>query len=581
MKITNIIVLHALGLSLALAAVSTFGQVPGLISHQGKVTVGSTNYTGTGLFKFAFVNAAGDTTYWSNDGTSSGGTEPAAAVSLAVAHGVFSVNLGDTTLANMTQTVPASAFSTDAAYLRVWFNDGVNGSQLLTPDRRITSVAYALKASTAVSADAVAATAITGTLGLGQLPGEVVTNTATGVTLSGTFTGNGAGLTGLPFSALPAVPLTNNQSDVSLGGLTTVSNLSVTATNFVNTLIVTNPPALNGSAITDLNASQLASGTVPLGRLPEAVVTNTATGITLGGTFTGNGAGLTNLPAVTAVAAPPGMVLIAVGSFTMGNSIGDSDITDAATVTATVSAFYMDVNLVSSNQWRTIYNWATLVGGYDFVKTGLGKAGDHPVQTVDWYDCVKWCNARSEQAGKTPVYYTDEGFATVYRTGQVTVYPNWTNAGYRLPTEAEWEKAARGGLSGKRFPWGDTISQKLANYYAVTASYSYDLGPDGYNAIGSVGGTSQATSPVGSFAANGYGLNDMAGNVSQWCWDWYGSPYAGGTDPRGAATGSRRVNRGGGWGYSADYCRAAVRNISSPTDGNLNRGFRSVLPPGQ
>ena len=133
MKIANRIVLHTLGLSLALAAASTFGQVPGLINHQGKVTVGSTNYTGTGLFKFAFVNAAGDTTYWSNDGTSSGGTEPAAAVSLAVAHGIFSVNLGDTNVANMTQTVPASAFSTDAAYLRVWFNDGVNGSQLLTP----------------------------------------------------------------------------------------------------------------------------------------------------------------------------------------------------------------------------------------------------------------------------------------------------------------------------------------------------------------------------------------------------------------------------------------------------------------
>ena len=187
-------------------------------------------------------------------------------------------------------------FSTDAVYLRVWFNDGVNGSQLLTPDRRITSVAYALKATTAASADAVAAAAITGTLGLGQLPGAVVTNTATGLTLGGTFTGNGAGLTGLPFSALPAVPLTNNQSDVSLGGLTTVSNLSVTATNFVNTLIVTNPPVLNGSGITSLNASQLAAGIVPLGRLPEAVVTNTATGVTLGGTFTGNGAGLTGLP---------------------------------------------------------------------------------------------------------------------------------------------------------------------------------------------------------------------------------------------------------------------------------------------
>jgi hypothetical protein len=188
-------------LTLALAARPASAQVPGIISHQGKVTVAGTNYTGTGLFKFALVNADGTTTYWSHDGTSSAGSEPTAAVSLAVARGVFSVNLGDTTVAGMTQVIPPGAFSSDPVYLRVWFNDGVNGSQRLTPDRRITSMAYALKAATAASmasADAVAAAAITGTLGLGQLPGAVVTNTATSLTLGGTFTGNGAGLANIP-----------------------------------------------------------------------------------------------------------------------------------------------------------------------------------------------------------------------------------------------------------------------------------------------------------------------------------------------------------------------------------------------
>ncbi|MCX6913602.1 MAG: SUMF1/EgtB/PvdO family nonheme iron enzyme, partial [Verrucomicrobia bacterium] len=561
--------MNVLILAVSLAALSAAAQVPGIITHQGKVTVVGTNYTGAGLFKFALVNAAGATTYWSNDGSSSGGTEPAAAVSLAVARGVFSVNLGDTTVANMTQTIPASAFSTGAVYLRVWFNDGVSGSQLLTPDRRITSVAYALQATTAASADAVAATAITGTLGLGQLPGAVVTNNASGLTLGGTFTGNGAGLTGLPFSALPAVPLTNNQSGVTLGGFTTVSNLSVTATNFVNTLIVTNPPVLNGSAITNLNASQLAAGTVALGRLPTAVVTNNASGLTLSGTlsgtFTGDGAGLTNLPAATTAAAPPGMALIPAGSFTMGNSVAaDTDITDAATTNVTVSAFYMDVNLVSWSQWQSVYYWATN-HGYGFVNAGAGKAANHPVQTVDWYGCVKWCNARSQQAGRTPVYYTDAGLTAIYTNGAVTVYANWTVAGYRLPTEAEWEKAARGGASGQRFPWGNVINQNLANYYGATSSYSYDLGPNGYNAIGSVGGTSPATSPVGSFAANGYGLNDMAGNVFEWCWDWYGTPYGQPTtnNPTGPAGPlNYRVLRGGVWDFSADYARCASRTIS-------------------
>jgi formylglycine-generating enzyme required for sulfatase activity len=195
---------------------------------------------------------------------------------------------------------------------------------------------------------------------------------------------------------------------------------------------------------------------------------------------------------------------------------------------------------------------------------------------------VKWCNARSEKEGKRPVYYSDEAFTTVYKTGTETVYAKWDEAGYRLPTEAEWEKAARGGLSGKRFPWGDTISQSQANYNGNTNSYSYDLGPDGYNAIGSVGGTSPATSPVGSFAANGYGLYDMVGNVGEWCWDWYRTPYAGGSDPRGPATGTYRVSRGCCWISYAHNARCAGRYYDNPaTIADYNDGFRAVLPLGQ
>ena len=112
---------------------------------------------------------------------------------------------------------------------------------------------------------------------------------------------------------------------------------------------------------------------------------------------------------------PAGMALIPAGSFTMGDNLdGESD---AIPISVTVSGFYMDVNLVSYSQWQTVYAYATS-HGYGFDYGGSGKAANHPVQTVDWYDVVKWSNARSQQAGLTPVYYTDAGLTQVYTTGQ-------------------------------------------------------------------------------------------------------------------------------------------------------------------
>jgi hypothetical protein len=151
-------------LAACLAGWSGAAQVPGIISHQGKLTVNGTNFTGTGQFKFALVSAAGDATWWSHDGTSAGGSEPSGPpVSLPVTRGVFSVNLGDTNVANMLQPIPPSVFTHDSVWLRVWVDDSVNGSQQLIPDRRITAAGYALVAGSAL-APAASATNFSGSL---------------------------------------------------------------------------------------------------------------------------------------------------------------------------------------------------------------------------------------------------------------------------------------------------------------------------------------------------------------------------------------------------------------------------------
>ena len=274
--------------------------------------------------------------------------------------------------------------------------------------------------------------------------------------------------------------------------------------------------------------------------------------------------------------APVGMALIPAGSFQMGDSLDDD--TNAPVHTVNVSGFYMDKNLVTKALWDEVYQWA-MGQGYSF-DAGLGKGATHPIQAVSWHDVVKWCNARSEKERRVPAYYTDAGLSVRYRSGQVAPYVNWSS-GYRLPTEAEWEKAARGGLSGKRFPWGDTITHSQANYYS-DSYYAYDISPTRGDHPSYAQGDYPYTSPVGAFAANGYGLYDMAGNVFEWCWDRYGI-YGSGlqSDPRGPASGSYRVFRGGNWLNIAWYCRAAYRCDYWPDYRYYNIGFRSVLPPGQ
>lgn len=289
---------------------------------------------------------------------------------------------------------------------------------------------------------------------------------------------------------------------------------------------------------------------------------------------------------VVATMPPPGMALIPAGDFAMGNAttallVAEGAADELPQHTVSVSAFYMDVFEVTKALWDGVksYNGGN---GYTYSHVGSGKATNHPVQTVNWYDVVKWCNARSEKEGLMPVYYADEAFTTAYKTGELVPYANWSANGYRLPTEAEWEKAARGGVADARFLWMDytnRISWAKANYLGGSSYYSYDLsGGDGAFHPTFASGGFPYTGPTGYFPPNGYGLHDMAGNVWEWCWDPYYPVYytfSPETDPRGPDVPYlTRVLRGGSWGSNAYAMRVACREDVNPVDASTVYGFR-------
>ena len=264
-------------------------------------------------------------------------------------------------------------------------------------------------------------------------------------------------------------------------------------------------------------------------------------------------------------------------------------LTDAVAHTARLRVFYLGKTETTYADWVAVRTWAMDpaqgLGVDDFEATvGAGKGDAHPVQAVSWYEVVKWCNAKSEREGLTPAYDTNDAQTLVDRTGNVNVTAGqvkWGANGYRLPTEAEWEYAARGGLSDQRFSWGDTITHAQANYNS-SASYAYDVSPPrGYHPTDATGGQPY-TSPVGMFAANVHGLSDMVGNGWEWTWDGYGNYGSGAvSDPRGAASVSFRVLRGGGWFDEGGLARSARRGYNDPARRPSDHGFRfarSSLP---
>ncbi|MBC8231218.1 PEGA domain-containing protein [bacterium] len=222
------------------------------------------------------------------------------------------------------------------------------------------------------------------------------------------------------------------------------------------------------------------------------------------------------------ITAPEGMVLIPAGEFSMGSNDGDDHENPVHTVY--LDAFYMDKHEVTVGQYKKFLqatghkapNWSDV--------SQVSPTDNHPIIYVSWNDAQAYCK--------------------------------WP--GKRLPTEAEWEKAARGGLVGKKYPWGDSIDSSKANY-----NWNVD-----------------STTPVGKYPPNGYGLYDMAGNVREWCSDLYDKNYYSSSprnNPPGAASGSSRVVRGGSRLSTNSPLRAAYRYYYGPKHMHHGLGFRSCV----
>ena len=301
---------------------------------------------------------------------------------------------------------------------------------------------------------------------------------------------------------------------------------------------------LNNPYNTQLNAkggrSKELKWSIESGKLPPGLSLNETTG-EISGTPTNTGneeiifkvedpAGNSAVQLLTlevAVAFNPGMVFVLGGKLPPSSPLGEKIVPD----------FYISRYETTWGEWKKTRAMASSKG-YDILDSGKGNEDEHPVQNITWYDAVKWCNLKSESEGLTPVYTLSSG--AIYKTGTQAPEINPQANGYRLPTELEWEWAARGG-----------VSSKASDY-----SGSSDLNSVAWHAGNS---KTAETQTVGTKWPNELGLQDMSGNVQEWCWD--------------AHKNYRRV-RGGSFKDDSFACTITSSDFNIPERASANTGLR-------
>lgn len=250
------------------------------------------------------------------------------------------------------------------------------------------------------------------------------------------------------------------------------------------------------------------------------------------------------------------MVLVPSGKFTMGDSSED------LTKELEISGFYMDQTPVTyadfqayvSDGGHTTRYWA--YSSYNIP--------EQPITGISWYHAINYCNWRSIKEGLAPSYISTK---KIDDWGMPVWELDSAATGYRLPTEAEWEYAARGGLKQKDFPWGDEFDNTWANYDTDRGHKQSEW---------------WRLAPVKSQKQNAYGLYGMAGNIWEWTTDWYDEQHLENMDscnPVGPNQGSAKSVRGGGWGSpSPEYLKVYKRSYAAPGNYNYSIGFRCIRP---